>query len=36
MEERVRVVQGTYEVKSVPGRGTKITVWVPIPKEESL
>jgi PAS domain S-box-containing protein len=35
MEERVRVVQGTYEVKSAPGQGTKITVWVPIPKEES-
>ena len=30
MEERVRVVQGTYEVQSAPGQGTKITVWVPI------
>jgi signal transduction histidine kinase len=30
MEERVRVVEGTYEVKSAPGQGTKITVWVPI------
>jgi PAS domain S-box-containing protein len=36
MEERVRVVQGTYVVQSAPGQGTKITVWVPIPKEESL
>ena len=36
MEERVRVAQGTYEVKSTPGQGTKITVWVPIPKEESI
>jgi signal transduction histidine kinase len=32
MQERVRVVQGTYEVKSPPGQGTEITVWVPIPK----
>ena len=30
MEERVRVVHGTYEVESTPGQGTKITVWVPI------
>jgi PAS domain S-box-containing protein len=29
MEERVRVVQGTYEVKSAPGQGTENTVWVP-------
>jgi PAS domain S-box-containing protein len=36
MEERVRVVQGTYEVKSSPGQGTQVMVWVPIPKEESL
>jgi PAS domain S-box-containing protein len=36
MEERVRVVQGTYEVQSAPGQGTKITVWVPIPKEKLL
>ena len=36
IQERVRVVQGTYEVKSVPGQGTEVTVWVPVPKEESL
>ena len=36
MEERVRVVQGTYEVKSAPGQGTEVMVWVPNPKEESL
>jgi len=36
MEERIRVVAGTYEVKSAPGQGTQIMVWVPIPKEESL
>jgi signal transduction histidine kinase len=33
MEERVRGVQGTYEVKSSPGQGTQVMVWVPIPKE---
>ena len=30
MEERVRVVQGTYELKSAPGQGTQISVWVPM------
>jgi PAS domain S-box-containing protein len=35
MQERVRVVQGTCEVKSAPGQGTEITVWVPIPKAVS-
>ncbi len=30
MQERVRVVQGTYEMKSFPGQGTEIIVWVPI------
>jgi signal transduction histidine kinase len=29
MQERVRVVQGTYNLKSAPGHGTEITVWVP-------
>ena len=33
MQERVRVVQGTYEVKSEPGQGTEITLWVPCLKE---
>ena len=33
MQERVRVIQGNYEVASVPGQGTEITVWVPVPKE---
>jgi signal transduction histidine kinase len=35
MQERVRVVQGTCEVKSALGQGTEITVWVPIPKAGS-
>jgi PAS domain S-box-containing protein len=30
MQERVRMVQGIYEVKSAPGQGTTITVRVPI------
>lgn len=30
MQERARMLQGTYEVKSAPGQGTAITVWVPI------
>ncbi len=35
MQERVRVVQGTCDVKSVLGQGTQVTVWVPIPKASS-
>lgn len=35
MRERVRVVQGTYELKSTPGQGTEIRVWVPIKEVES-
>ena len=30
MQERVRVVQGMFEVRSAPGQGTEIRVWVPI------
>ena len=30
MQERIRAVQGTFEVKSAPGKGTEITVWVPL------
>jgi signal transduction histidine kinase len=32
MQERVRAVQGTFEIKSAPGKGTEITVWVPMGK----
>jgi PAS domain S-box-containing protein len=32
MEERMRVVQGTCEVLSASGQGTKITVWAPLLK----
>ena len=33
MAERVRVVGGTFEVESAPGRGTTITVRLPVPEE---
>ncbi|MDH5773760.1 MAG: sensor histidine kinase [Nitrospirota bacterium] len=29
MQERVRAVQGTYNLRSAPGQGTEIIVWVP-------
>ncbi len=35
MQERVRVVRGTYEMKSVPDHGTECLVWVPIGEEKS-
>ena len=31
MRERVRLVNGTLEVESAPGRGTAIVAWVPVP-----
>jgi PAS domain S-box-containing protein len=34
MRERVRLVDGTLDIESAPGRGTTITVWVPA-KESS-
>ncbi|MFZ1747291.1 MAG: PAS domain S-box protein [Nitrospirales bacterium] len=30
MKERIRVVQGTFEVKSSKGKGTTITAWMPL------
>ena len=30
MEERIRTVQGTFQAKSDLGKGTQITVWVPL------
>ncbi len=35
MQERVRVVQGTCEVKSILGQGTQIGVWVPTTEVKS-
>ena len=34
MEERARLVHGRIEVRSTPGSGTAIQVWVPIPASE--
>ena len=31
MRERVRLVDGTFEIESAPGRGTAIVAWVPVP-----
>jgi len=31
MKERVRVVQGNFDVKASKGKGTTITVWIPLP-----
>ena len=30
MRERVRLVNGTLDIQSAPGRGTEIVVWVPV------
>ncbi len=30
MRERVRLLDGTFEVESAPGRGTTVTAWVPL------
>ncbi|MEX2493220.1 MAG: PAS domain-containing sensor histidine kinase [Nitrospirales bacterium] len=30
MKERIRVVQGTFEVESSAGKGTTITAWIPL------
>jgi len=30
MKERIRMVQGTFDVKASEGKGTTITVWIPI------
>ena len=32
MKERVRLVQGTFEIHSKPGQGTEVKVFVPLPK----
>jgi len=35
MEERVYLLGGRFEIRSRPGRGTKVEAWVPIqPKSE--
>jgi PAS domain S-box-containing protein len=30
MKERIRVVQGTFEVKASQGKGTTVTAWIPL------
>jgi signal transduction histidine kinase len=35
MRERVRLVNGTLDIESAPGRGTKIVAWVPAEGESS-
>ncbi len=30
MKERIRVVQGTFEVKASEGKGTTVTAWIPL------
>ena len=32
MQERIRLVNGTWSVISHPGDGVKVSVWVPLPK----
>jgi signal transduction histidine kinase len=34
MEERVREIGGTLDIKSQPGRGTRISVLLPVPEEQ--
>ncbi len=33
MRERVRLVRGTLDIETAPGRGTKVIVWVPMVEE---
>lgn len=35
MKERVRLVNGRLEVKSRPGQGTEVRVWIPLPGSSS-
>ncbi len=30
MKERIRVVQGTFDVKASMGKGTTISAWIPL------
>ena len=33
LQERAALVGGTLNIDSAPGRGTRVTVWIPIPEE---
>ena len=35
MRERVRLVNGTLDIESAPGRGTTVVAWVPTEGETS-
>jgi PAS domain S-box-containing protein len=35
MRERVRLVHGTLDIESAPGRGTTVSAWVPVTEEGS-
>jgi signal transduction histidine kinase len=30
MKERIRIVHGTFDVKTSEGKGTTITAWIPL------
>ncbi|HNH49193.1 MAG TPA: sensor histidine kinase, partial [Myxococcota bacterium] len=34
LEERVRAGGGRLEVQAVPGQGTRLQVWLPLPRSE--
>ena len=34
MQERVRLVNGRFAIKSAPGRGTTVSVQIPFTKEQ--
>jgi signal transduction histidine kinase len=35
MRERLRLVNGTLDIESAPGRGTAIVAWVPVKGDAS-
>lgn len=35
MKERVRLVNGTFDIASGPGQGTSVRVWIPVPGRSS-
>lgn len=36
MEERMRLIRGTFSIESVPGRGTVVTAWAPLPQPNGV
>jgi signal transduction histidine kinase len=35
MDERIKYLEGRLDIQSTPGRGTRVTVWVPLPQTKS-